>query len=142
MCLYPSDLDQIKADLSSPRHLQIHKETKAPEDLPDLGKHYCIECAKWFVSEPTLVAHKRGKPHKRRYVFAVRGLVSSCRRDGATIFNICREMGDAEVPRLTFDLTEVGSRELKCVWSVMEVDDMEKRGSSGEGLCRGKGTRS
>lgn len=59
------DLDQIQADLLSPRHLQQYKETKAAEDLPGLGRHYCIECAKWFESETSLVAHRRGKPHKR-----------------------------------------------------------------------------
>ncbi|KAL1852030.1 hypothetical protein VTK73DRAFT_9313 [Phialemonium thermophilum] len=60
------DIDQIKADLLSPRHLQLWKETKASEDLPGLGKHYCVECAKWFETEASLVVHRRGKPHKRR----------------------------------------------------------------------------
>lgn len=61
-----SDLDQIQADLLSPRHLQQYKETKAAEDLPGLGRHYCIECAKWFETETSLVLHRKGKPHKRR----------------------------------------------------------------------------
>ncbi|KAI1486397.1 zinc finger-containing protein [Biscogniauxia mediterranea] len=60
------DIDQIKADLLSPRHLALFKETKASEDLPGLGKWYCTECAKWFEGEATLVLHRRGKPHKRR----------------------------------------------------------------------------
>ncbi|KAL2751937.1 hypothetical protein ACRALDRAFT_2045165 [Sodiomyces alcalophilus JCM 7366] len=60
------DLDQIKADLLSPNHLKQYTDTKAPEDLPALGQYYCIECAKWFESEPNLVQHKRGKPHKRK----------------------------------------------------------------------------
>ncbi|KAI0382586.1 hypothetical protein F5Y04DRAFT_252945 [Hypomontagnella monticulosa] len=60
------DLDQIKADLLSPKHLAQYKETKAPEDLPDLGRWYCTECAKWFESEVNLVVHRKGKPHKRR----------------------------------------------------------------------------
>ncbi|KAH8670472.1 zinc finger protein [Ilyonectria robusta] len=60
------DVDQIKSDLLSPKHLSQWKDTKAIEDLPDLGRNYCIECAKWFDTEPTLVAHRRGKPHKRR----------------------------------------------------------------------------
>ncbi|KAJ9134732.1 hypothetical protein NKR23_g9940 [Pleurostoma richardsiae] len=63
---YTRDIDQIKADLQSPKHLAKHKETKAPEDLPGLGRHYCIECAKWFETEASLVVHRRGKPHKRR----------------------------------------------------------------------------
>lgn len=60
------DLDQIHADLHQARHLQRYKETKAAEDLPGLGQHYCVECAKWFESEDNLTKHARGKPHKRR----------------------------------------------------------------------------
>ncbi|KAI2603025.1 uncharacterized protein GGS25DRAFT_509688 [Hypoxylon fragiforme] len=60
------DLDQIKADLISPKHLAQFKGMKAPEDLPDLGKWYCTECAKWYESEVNLVRHRKGKPHKRR----------------------------------------------------------------------------
>ncbi|KAM4062267.1 zinc-finger double-stranded RNA-binding domain-containing protein [Hirsutella rhossiliensis] len=60
------DVDQIKADLLSTRHLSQFKDTKAAEDLPGLGRNYCIECAKWFDTESTLNAHRHGKPHKRR----------------------------------------------------------------------------
>ncbi|OTA89328.1 hypothetical protein M434DRAFT_398665 [Hypoxylon sp. CO27-5] len=60
------DLDQIKADLLSPKHLAQFKQTKAPEDLPGLGKWYCTECAKWYETEVSLVVHRKGKPHKRR----------------------------------------------------------------------------
>ena len=62
------DLDQIHADLRSPGHLSAFKDTKAAEDLPGLGQHYCIECAKWFEAEYNLVQHRRGKVHKRRLV--------------------------------------------------------------------------
>jgi len=60
------DVDQIKADLISSRHLAQFKDTKPSEDLPGLGKNYCVECARWFDRESTLNTHKRGKPHKRR----------------------------------------------------------------------------
>ncbi|KAH7322969.1 C2H2 finger domain-containing protein [Stachybotrys elegans] len=60
------DIDQIKEDLLSAKHLSQYKNSKAPEDLPGLGRHYCVECAKWFDTEHTLVAHRRGKPHRRR----------------------------------------------------------------------------
>ncbi|KAI9150158.1 Zinc finger protein [Paramyrothecium foliicola] len=62
------DVDQIKNDTLSARHLSQYKKTKAPEDLPGLGRHYCIECAKWFDTDATLVSHRRGKPHKRRLI--------------------------------------------------------------------------
>ncbi|KEY64757.1 hypothetical protein S7711_05407 [Stachybotrys chartarum IBT 7711] len=60
------DVDQIKADLLSTKHLAQFKDSKAIEDLPDLGRNYCVECAKWFDAESTLVAHRKGKPHRRR----------------------------------------------------------------------------
>jgi len=61
------DIDQIKADLLSPKHLEEWKKTKASEDLPALGQHYCTECAKWFETQTSLEDHQKGKPHKRRY---------------------------------------------------------------------------
>lgn len=70
------DVDQIKADLLSPKHLAQWKETKAAEDLPGLGRHYCTECAKWYETEATLVAHRRGKPHKRRFVYSLMGYLN------------------------------------------------------------------
>ncbi|CZR57519.1 probable BUD20 Protein involved in bud-site selection [Phialocephala subalpina] len=60
------DLDQISEDLRSPKHLERHKSQKAAEDLPGLGQYYCIECAKWFESENSMVTHRKGSTHKRR----------------------------------------------------------------------------
>ncbi|OAL35810.1 hypothetical protein AYO20_04960 [Fonsecaea nubica] len=60
------DLDQVKADLKSPRHLALHKGLKASEDLPGLGAFYCVECAKYFSDSHNLNEHRRGKNHKRR----------------------------------------------------------------------------
>lgn len=62
----PRDLDLIKSDLASTKHLSQHKASTAAEDLPALGQHYCIECAKWFESNYNIAAHRRGKNHKRR----------------------------------------------------------------------------
>ncbi|ERF72945.1 hypothetical protein EPUS_05026 [Endocarpon pusillum Z07020] len=63
------DLDQVKADIASSKHLARYQSTKAAEDLPGLGQWYCIECAKWFEGEHNLVAHRKGKNHKRRARF-------------------------------------------------------------------------
>lgn len=63
------DYDQVRADLASAKHLAQYKATKDAEDLPGLGQHYCVECAKWFESEYNLVSHRKGKNHKRRWVF-------------------------------------------------------------------------
>ncbi|CAL5874376.1 uncharacterized protein PFLUO_LOCUS8672 [Penicillium psychrofluorescens] len=60
------DYDQVRADLDSPQHLAKYKATKDAEDLPGLGRHFCVECSKWFESEYNLKAHTKGKNHKRR----------------------------------------------------------------------------
>ncbi|KAJ5679794.1 Zinc finger protein bud20 [Penicillium macrosclerotiorum] len=60
------DYDQVRADIDSARHLELYKETKDAEDLPGLGRHYCVECSKWFESEYNMKAHTKGKNHKRR----------------------------------------------------------------------------
>lgn len=63
---YCRDYDQVRADIDSPKHLAQYKATKDAEDLPGLGRHYCVECSKWFESEYNLKAHTKGKNHKRR----------------------------------------------------------------------------
>ncbi|KAH8128096.1 hypothetical protein FP744_10000979 [Trichoderma asperellum] len=60
------DLDQIISDLRSAKHLTQYKNTKLSQDLPGLGKNYCVACSRWFDAPSTLTAHERGKPHKRR----------------------------------------------------------------------------
>ena len=62
------DLDQIHADIRSAKHLSQHKSVKPAEDLPGLGRFYCIECARWFEGEKNLMQHRKGKNHKRRYM--------------------------------------------------------------------------
>ena len=62
----PRDLDQVHADIRSTKHLSQHKSAKPAEGLPGLGRFYCIECAKWFEGENSLIQHRKGKNHKRR----------------------------------------------------------------------------
>ena len=63
---YTRDVDQVAADLENPRHLERFQETKAAEDLPGLGEHYCIECAKWFDGDVNYRSHLKGSKHRRR----------------------------------------------------------------------------
>ncbi|KAL7929387.1 hypothetical protein V8C35DRAFT_284352 [Trichoderma chlorosporum] len=60
------DVDQIISDLRSQKHLAQYKDTKLTQDLPGLGKNYCVACSRWFDTSVTLATHERGKPHKRR----------------------------------------------------------------------------
>ena len=60
-------IDQIATDLTNPTHLAAYKSYKGDaSDLPGGGLHYCLECAKWFDTDANLVAHGKGKVHKRR----------------------------------------------------------------------------
>ncbi|PVH76011.1 zinc finger protein [Cadophora sp. DSE1049] len=60
------DLDQIHLDIADQKHLLQHKNSKAPEDLPGLGQFYCVECAKWFESEHSMITHRKGSTHRRQ----------------------------------------------------------------------------
>lgn len=62
----PRDVDQVKADMTSPAHLARYTDSKIAEELPGLGRHYCVSCAKWFETVDALGCHRRGKPHRRR----------------------------------------------------------------------------
>ncbi len=35
------------------------------EDLPAHGQHYCIACARYFISPSALEDHEKTKPHRR-----------------------------------------------------------------------------
>ncbi|EJU03499.1 hypothetical protein DACRYDRAFT_114890 [Dacryopinax primogenitus] len=59
------DLDQIQADLLPARRALLEAQPIDP-DLPGLGQHYCVECARYFESDAALKVHWRGKLHKRR----------------------------------------------------------------------------
>lgn len=64
----PRDLDQIHADIRSAKHSSKCKSGEPVEDLPGLGRHHCVECARWFEGERNLIQHRKGKNHKRRYL--------------------------------------------------------------------------
>lgn len=63
---YTRDVDQVAADLNDSRHLELHLQTKAADDLPAGGQYHCVECAKFFESEHNFVEHRKGQNHKRR----------------------------------------------------------------------------
>ncbi|KAJ3113488.1 Bud site selection protein 20 [Phlyctochytrium bullatum] len=57
------DLDQIHEDLKQPEKV---KPTELDPDLPGLGQHYCMHCARHFTSDAALQAHFLTKLHKKR----------------------------------------------------------------------------
>lgn len=59
------DIDQIHVDLK-PENAPKLVVQPLDEDLPGQGQFYCLECAKYFINDPALKAHKKDKPHKQR----------------------------------------------------------------------------
>ena len=61
------DLDQIQEDMSNPGRIHELKLTHPVDaELPGLGQHYCLECAKYFIDSHALDAHVKSKIHRRR----------------------------------------------------------------------------
>jgi bud site selection protein 20 len=59
------DIDQIHDDLE-PKNAEILLNQEPNTDLPGLGQHYCLECARYFVDMTSLQGHLKSKVHKRR----------------------------------------------------------------------------
>lgn len=34
--------------------------------MPGLGQHYCVTCARYFISDQAITAHTKTKEHKKR----------------------------------------------------------------------------
>ncbi|KAK7063220.1 hypothetical protein SK128_004832 [Halocaridina rubra] len=59
------DLDQIDGDLKGENAFQLlHQEID--HDKPGAGQHYCLHCARYFISAEALHGHFKTKVHKRR----------------------------------------------------------------------------
>lgn len=60
-------VDQIHEDLADPQKADsLRHQQPVDFDLPGLGQHYCVECARYFISQPVLEQHVRTKKHKTR----------------------------------------------------------------------------
>lgn len=60
-------VDQIHEDLAEPMKAEaLRTDQPIDFDLPGMGQHYCVECARYFVSEDVLEQHSRTKKHKMR----------------------------------------------------------------------------
>lgn len=60
------DIDRIQDDLKKLASGRTLEDIGADEDAPGGGAHYCVTCARHFVSGAVLEAHCRTKPHKKR----------------------------------------------------------------------------
>ena len=59
------DLDQIIEDLK-PQNMVKLQNQPLDENLPGLGQHYCLFCARYFIDKNSLDTHFKTKEHKKR----------------------------------------------------------------------------
>lgn len=60
-------IDQVHEDVSDPMKAEALRSNQPIDfDLPGLGQHYCVECARYFIDAQTLDEHTRTKRHKIR----------------------------------------------------------------------------
>lgn len=57
------DIDQIQEELKT-YNPTVNKPID--QDLPGLGQYYCLTCARYFITESTLLTHNTSKVHKKR----------------------------------------------------------------------------
>lgn len=133
------DLDQVYADLHSPKHLSQHQTSKLAEDLPGLGQWYCVECAKWFEGENSLVQHRRGKVHKRRYRSPVRctclcwSRVLSLSADSARVRLLQEKPYTQKEAEASIGLTTDNGKQME-----LKGEATERNGTQSEGLQHGQ----
>jgi bud site selection protein 20 len=59
------DIDEILEDLKPEKLLNLNTQP-INEDLPGLGQHYCVFCARYFIDKSSLEVHIKSKEHKKR----------------------------------------------------------------------------
>ena len=60
------DLDMIVLKDMQPEETKKLMNQKSDEDKPGLAQHYCVPCARHFISDPAMKVHMRQKEHKKR----------------------------------------------------------------------------
>ena len=64
------DIDQIVFEDMQPVRTEQLTNQPLDEDKPGMGQHYCVPCARYFVSDVVMKNHVKGKEHKKRYKVA------------------------------------------------------------------------
>ncbi|XP_044749088.1 zinc finger protein 593 homolog [Coccinella septempunctata] len=59
------DLDEINEDIK-PENCEKLLNQEVDYDKPGSAQHYCVHCARYFISQNALQDHFRTKTHKRR----------------------------------------------------------------------------
>eukprot|EP00347_Sterkiella_histriomuscorum_P018254 403346209 len=64
---YKRDIDQIVFEDLIPENTQKLLNQAINEDLPGLGQHYCVTCARYMINDKVMQVHLRTKEHKKRF---------------------------------------------------------------------------
>ena len=64
---YKRDADQIVFEDLIPEITEKLTHQPMQEDMPGLGQHYCVTCARYFISEQAQKDHNKTKEHKKRF---------------------------------------------------------------------------
>ncbi|KAB7506478.1 Zinc finger protein [Armadillidium nasatum] len=59
------DLDEIDSDMKEENAPKLLKQ-EIDLDKPGSGQHYCLHCARYFITKEAMLSHFRTKGHKRR----------------------------------------------------------------------------
>ena len=59
-------MDQIVLEDMLPENTQLLLNQPIDEHRPGLGQHYCIACARYFITETAKKEHEAKKEHKKR----------------------------------------------------------------------------
>merc|ERR1712096_222194 len=64
---YKRDIDQIILHDMIAENTSKLLTQPINEDKPGLGQHYCVPCARYFISQAGLHTHLKSKQHKKRF---------------------------------------------------------------------------
>ena len=63
---YRRDVDQVVLEDMEPENSEKLLNQELDEYKPGLGQHYCLKCARYFISDASIQTHFRTKEHKKR----------------------------------------------------------------------------
>ena len=64
---YGRDIDQIVLGDMLPEETQRLLNQPLNENLPGLGQHYDVHCARYFITKAAIDEHFKTKEHKKRF---------------------------------------------------------------------------
>eukprot|EP00356_Strombidium_inclinatum_P006497 CAMPEP_0170492084 /NCGR_PEP_ID=MMETSP0208-20121228/11640_1 /TAXON_ID=197538 /ORGANISM="Strombidium inclinatum, Strain S3" /LENGTH=140 /DNA_ID=CAMNT_0010767775 /DNA_START=8 /DNA_END=428 /DNA_ORIENTATION=- len=61
------DVDQVVLEDMLPENEKKLLNQPLDEHKPGMGQHYCVHCAKYFISDIAIETHFKTKEHKKRF---------------------------------------------------------------------------